>query len=288
MNKSKSKRRRRTLLIILALAIALAAIVIDSANRLTVTSFELSYENLPASFDGFKIVQLTDLHLHQFGEDNWRLVERVAEEKPDIIVLTGDFINRRLVDAQMGQSEELRVFFKTLSELAPCYFVSGNHEWASGEIDSLAAILDEAGIRYLRNEYVRLEKQGESIILAGVEDPNGPVDMLKPDALVKNLHEEYPQSFVVFLGHRDNWLQKYPTLDVDLIFSGHAHGGVVRLPFIGGIFSTEYELFPRYDAGLYNEGSYDFVLSRGLGNFNIIPRFLNPPEIVSATLQTKN
>ena len=286
MKKGKSKARR-ALFIILAFAAVLALIIFDSANRLTVTHFELSHENLPHSFDGFKIVQLSDLHLHQFGEDNVRLAERVAEESPDIIVLTGDFINRRLADVQAGQSEKLRGFFSNLSEIAPCYFVSGNHEWASGEIESLAAILDETEIRYLRNEYVTLERQGEQIILAGVEDPNGPVGQIRPDVLVRNLREDYPEDFVVFLGHRDNWPERYPALDVDLIFSGHGHGGVIRLPLIGGLFSTEYRLFPRYDAGFYNEGNYDFVLSRGLGNFNAIPRFLNPPEIVSVTLQRK-
>lgn len=286
-NSRKPKRKsRKTVTILVIIALIITAICLDSRYRLTVTEYELSYDQLPPGFDGFKIVQLTDLHLKTFGEDNAKLIAAVDAQAPDIIVLTGDFINRRLTDAQLGQSEKLRVFLNNLALLAPCYFVSGNHEWASGELDSFAAILEEAGIRYLRNEFVTLERNGDQIILAGVEDPNGPADMIKPSKLIESIENGYPNGFIILLGHRDDWLVKYPSLDVDIIMSGHAHGGVVRLPFIGGLFSTEYALFPKYDAGLYNEGAYDFILSRGLGNFNIIPRFLNPPEIVALTLRS--
>lgn len=282
--KKPARRPRRALRLILIFALIIAAICLDSRYRLTVTEYERTYAELPASFEGFRVVQLTDLHLKTFGEDNIRLISAVEEQKPDIIVLTGDFINRRLSASQEGQSEKLRGFFEGLSALAPCYFVSGNHEWASGELETLSAVLSESGVRYLRNEYVSLEKGGERIILAGVEDPNGPNSQIKPDKLVESIRREHPESFILFLGHRDDWLGKYPELDVQVIMSGHAHGGVVRLPFIGGVFSTKYGFFPKYDSGLFNEGGYDFVLSRGLGNFNIIPRFLNPPEIVCLTL----
>ncbi len=284
MAKKQKKKKRVVLKVMLCLLLIMGAIIIDSCCRLTVSEFDLSYGNLPESFDGFRIVQLSDLHSAQFGKDNERLLSAVRKQKPDIIVLTGDFINRS--GENKNQAEKLRTFFENLSQIAPCYFVSGNHEWASNELPQLADVLEQSGIMYLRNEFVPLEKGGDTIILAGVDDRNGWADMTRPNELISEIRQEYPESFIAFLGHRDDWLKKYPDLDVDIVFSGHAHGGVVRLPFVGGVFSTEYDLFPEYDAGVYNEGTYDLVLSRGLGNFNIIPRFLNPPEIITCTLHS--
>lgn len=278
-------KKRRWLIVLLAALLFITLAVLDSRYRLTVTEYELPYANLPESFDGFKIVQLSDLHSKQFGKDNEKLLAKVRDENPDIIALTGDFINRSDFQKSEGQAKALRSFFTELSQIAPCYFVSGNHEWASGELNEFSVILEETGIKYLKNEYVFLEKDGERIILAGAEDPNGPKEQLSPDELAQGIRGVYPESFVVLLGHRDFWLEKYPELQVDLILAGHAHGGVVRLPFIGGIFGTDFQFFPQYDAGLYSEGGPDMVLSRGLGNYNLLPRFLNPPEIVSVTLR---
>ncbi|MDR0951339.1 MAG: metallophosphoesterase [Oscillospiraceae bacterium] len=283
--RAAKKKKRRWPFILIALALIITALLLDSANRLVVTDYELSYESLPEGFDGYRILQLSDLHRKQFGDDNSRLLEAVEENNPDIIVLTGDFINRALSGKASNQSEELRFFLEKLPDIAPCYFVSGNHDWASLEISALSTLLGECGIKYLHNEFVFLEKGGDSIILAGVEDPNGSADMTKPDELVQYMNTAYPDKFAVLLGHRNDWLEKYPELDVELILSGHAHGGVVRLPLIGGVFGTNLDLFPKYDAGLFNEGGYDLILSRGLGNFNAIPRFLNNPEVVCVTLR---
>ena len=271
--------------VFLALLLIIGALLAESYYRICVSEYELSYENLPESFDGFRIVQLSDLHLKQFGENNSRLLAAVEREEPDIIVLTGDFINRVLtVNGEQG--EQLKPFFEQLSQIAPCYYVSGNHEWASGELETLADILQDCGIEYFRNEYTVIEREGGRIVLAGVEDPNGHADMIKPPELVAQLRQQYPDDFVVFLGHRNDWLEKYPQLDVDIIFCGHAHGGIVRLPFIGGIFGTDHNLFPKYTAGVYDEGNYKMVLSRGLGGM-ALPRFLNPGELVTVILKTK-
>jgi len=266
-----------------AVVLALAGIIIDSRFRLTVSEYTLSFDKLPESFRGFRIVQLSDLHMMQFGEDNSRLLSLVSEQRPDIIVLTGDFINRS--NGSRPQAGKLRPFLRSLSELAPCFFVSGNHDWASGEIYGLAELLDECGIDYLRNEYILLEHDGDSVVLAGAEDPNGWADMPKPPEFIDSVRQENPDKFLILLGHRDNWMDRYPDLDADLIFCGHGHGGVVRLPFIGGVFGTEFNLFPKYDGGVFNNGNYDLVVSRGLGNANPIPRFLNPPEIVTVILE---
>lgn len=276
----KSKHHGLTVLFVIIALIAL--LILDSRYRLVSTEYVLSYSNLPASFDGYRIVQLSDLHMKDFGE---KLPELVSKQEPDIIVLTGDFLNMRTQETVGSQTEKLRPILESLAKIAPCYFVSGNHEWASGEMSELTSLLGELNIKYLRNEFVLLEKGDESVVLAGVEDPNGPADMMKPDELTRIINENYPDKYKLLLAHRNDWMTKYPNLPVDTILCGHAHGGIVRLPFFGGAFGTEMDFFPKYDSGVFNEGNYDVVLSRGLGGYSIPPRFLNNPEVVTVILK---
>jgi len=278
---TKKRRKHSFIKILAALIIICAAVLLYSKYGLTVTRYEVSSDRLPESFDGFRIVQLSDLHGSEFGEDNERLVCAVEKEDPDIIVLTGDFI---------GDEEEfleVQTLVKKLVQLAPVYYVSGNHEWVGGWLDAFAEMLDAAGAEYLRNEYITIERGGESIVLAGVEDPNGPADMITPDELVYIINSEYPDAFTVLLAHRNYWIDKYPDLGVDIIMCGHSHGGIVRLPGIGGLFDTDRDFFPEYDSGLYASGRYSMIVSRGLGNSVPVPRFLNTPEIVTLILSTK-
>lgn len=280
-NAPKRPRRHR-LTILFVIAVLIFLLILDSRYRLVTTEYELSFGNLPDSFDGYRIVQLSDLHMRDFGE---KLPELVAGQEPDIIVLTGDFLNMRTYESKGSQTEKLRPILESIVKIAPCYFVSGNHEWASGEMTELTQLLTELKIRYLRNEFVLLEKEGESIVLAGVEDPNGPADMIKPDKFAQTITDSYPGKFKVLLAHRNDWMTKYPRLAVDVIFCGHAHGGIIRLPFFGGLLGTEMDFFPKYDEGVFNEGNYDMVLSRGLGGYSIPPRILNNPEIVTVILK---
>jgi predicted MPP superfamily phosphohydrolase len=273
------KKLNRAVSVMAALILVIAAIILDSRFRLVTTEYELYSDDLPAAFDGFRVVQLSDLHGAEFGEDNGRLLKRVAKAEPDIIALTGDFIS------SPEDVEPLRPFLAELVTLAPVYFVSGNHDWASGAIERLAALLSELGIVYLRNQHVALSRGGESIILAGVEDPNGWADMPKPDQVVENIRAEYPEGYVLLLAHRNYWAERYPDLDVNLILCGHGHGGIVRLPFIGGLIGTNMNLMPKYDAGLYSAARYEMLVSRGLGNSIAVPRFLNNGEIVVAVLR---
>ncbi|PKM72714.1 MAG: phosphoesterase [Firmicutes bacterium HGW-Firmicutes-16] len=276
------KSKHHGLLILFVIISIIALLILDSRYRLVATEYELSYSDLPSSFEGYRIVQLSDLHMKDFGE---KLPELVAKQKPDIIVLTGDFLNMRTKDTEGSQTEKLRPILEGLAKIAPCYFVSGNHEWASREMNELADLLGELKIKYLRNEFVLLEKGDESIVLAGVEDPNGPADMMKPDKLTQIIAENYPDKYTLLLAHRNDWMTKYPNLPVDTILCGHAHGGIVRLPFAGGVVGTEMDFFPKYDAGVYNEGNYDMLMSRGLGGYSIPPRFLNNPEVVTVILK---
>ena len=273
---------RIALAVLLMLAALFALLFADSANRLVTTDYTVTSARLSADFDGFRIVQLSDLHAAEFGKDNARLVRAVAAAQPDLIVLTGDFIEAE------DQIPVTLALARQLVPLAPVYFVSGNHDWASHAISALFDGLADAGVTCLRNEFVTLQRGAGSIVLAGVDDPNGLADMLKPDEVAAAVQAEHPGAFTVLLGHRTYWVEEYPTLPVDVILCGHAHGGIVRLPGVGGLIGTDRTLFPDYTAGMFASGQYQMIVSRGLGQIAQLPRLLNNPEIVCLTLRTTN
>lgn len=281
--KTKGKKHRGrgclTALIILALIAAAAAFLIkDSRDDLEISRYEVKSQKLPESFDGFKIVQLSDLHGAEFGEDGMELVEKVKELEPDIIALTGDFVTD---EGDLAAVEKLAA---RLTELCPVYFVSGNHEFGSGLAVKVRNILERAGVKYLSNEYLTISRGEDGILLGGVEDPLAYADMLSPDELAQKMNDAAPDAFKILLGHRNYWMTEYPELPVDLIFCGHAHGGLIRIPGVGGLIGTDRRLFPDFDAGQFNNGRYTLIVSRGLGNSVSIPRVLNRPEIVCVEL----
>ena len=283
--KTKGKKHRGrgclTALIILALIAAAAAFLIkDSRDDLEISRYEVASQKLPESFDGFKIVQLSDLHGAEFGEDGMGLVEKVEELEPDIIALTGDFVTD---EGDLAAVEKLAA---RLVKLCPVYFVSGNHEFGSGLAVKVRNILERAGVKYLSNEYLTISRGEDGILLGGVEDPLAYADMLSPDELAQKMNDAAPDAFKILLGHRNYWMTEYPELPVDLIFCGHAHGGLIRIPGVGGLIGTDRRLFPDFDAGEYNNGRYTLIVSRGLGNSVPIPRVFNRPEIVCVELSS--
>lgn len=283
--KTKGKKHRGrgclTALIILALiAVAAAFLIKDSRDDLEISRYEVKSQKLPESFDGFKIVQLSDLHGAEFGEDGMGLVEKVKELEPDIIALTGDFVTD---EGDLAAVEKLAA---RLVKLCPVYFVSGNHEFGSGLAVKVRNILERAGVKYLSNEYLTISRGEDGILLGGVEDPLAYADMLSPDELAQKMNDAAPDAFKILLGHRNYWMTEYPELPVDLIFCGHAHGGLIRIPGVGGLIGTDRRLFPDFDAGEYNNGRYTLIVSRGLGNSVSIPRIFNRPEIVCVELSS--
>lgn len=283
--KTKGKKHRGrgclTALIILALiAVAAAFLIKDSREDLEISRYEVNSKKLPESFDGFKIVQLSDLHGAEFGEDGMELVDKVGSLEPDMIALTGDFVTD---EGDLAAVEKLAA---RLVKLCPVYFVSGNHEFGSGLAVKVRNILERAGVKYLSNEYLTISRGEDGILLGGVEDPLAYADMLSPDELAQKMNDAAPDAFKILLGHRNYWMTEYPELPVDLIFCGHAHGGLIRIPGVGGLIGTDRRLFPDFDAGQFNNGRYTLIVSRGLGNSVSIPRVFNRPEIVCVELSS--
>ena len=280
-------RGRYIILITLLVVFLLVGILYyDSNTRLVTTEYELYYSNLPGAFDGYRIVLLADLHGAEHGENNIKLVNAVKAANPDIIAISGDLIDRFQAGKPVEKQMEIaKTLVKQLVRIAPVYYVTGNHEWDSGAIRELLPMLEENDVYVLRNREVRLEINGESIILAGIDDPNGPADMIKPDELIKSIRQGDSLDFIVVLSHRNYNLPLYDRLGVDLVLSGHAHGGMIRLPFTDGLIGPLLEFLPTYTSGVYTMGNTNMVVSRGLGNHLGWTRFLNNPHIAAIELR---
>lgn len=277
------KRRRAGLLLFLPVLALLAFLIYDSNTRLVTDTYQLRYDRLPAAFDGYRIVQLSDIHAAQFGEDNGVLLDAVADANPNIIVITGDLIS--YFDSLDVISAVTVPLVRALGDIAPVYYVTGNHEWDSDYIRTLFKLLDQNGVTVLRNTWVRLTVGDQSIVLAGVDDPNGPKDQKTPETLLRELRAAEGDPFIVLLTHRNLNLERFAAMGIDLALCGHAHGGLIRLPFVGGLIGTSRELFPQYDGGVYTEGGTKLLVSRGIGNGTGIPRFLNNPQIPVVVLR---
>ena len=275
MKTANAHRRRKHPLILLLVLLLLAMLCLDNLWMHT-ADYTLRYPDLPGGFDGLRILQLSDLH-GRAGLTK-QLLARAEDVKPDLILVTGD-----LVDGE-GQLEGLEPLLAGLTALAPVYYVTGNHEWALDDTEGFLAQLAGLGVTLLRNRYVTLERNGDRLQLAGLEDPNGYADMKTSAELAAEM-QAAGGGFAILLAHRPEGFPEYADLGFRLVFSGHIHGGMVRLPVLGGVLAPGHVLFPEYDGGLYTLGDSCMVLSRGLAGVNGFPRLFNPLEVSAVTLE---
>ena len=271
--KKKKYRWLRVLIAVPLIAAALVAWFFWQQNSLKVQTVTVTSAELPAAFDGLRIVHLTDNHGKEFGEDNQKLLHKVAELQPDLIVLTGDLID------QESQLEMVPALARGLSALAPTYYVTGNHEWPLHCVSELKQMLTDCGVKVLTNECEIWELNGATLAVAGVDDPNGPADQKSG----KELRGEIEADYTILLTHR-NAVFEYAGWGYDLVLCGHGHGGIFRVPLLDrGVLSTDRTFFPEFDGGLYGfaDGGWCFE-SRGLGS-NTVPieafRLFNRPDL---------
>ena len=268
--------------LLLPLLVLLAAVFLRWSNTaLQVTRFDPVFQRLPEGFDGCRVAVLSDLHSASFGKDNEKLFSAVAAEKPDYIFYLGDLEDRFRGHVD-GYSEQVAA---GLTAIAPTYYITGNHEWAIGGVPALKKTLEAHGVTVLSNRAVVLERNGGTAVLAGIDDPNGYADQKTPEELAAEVYAQYGDAFWMLLAHRnDRFPGQYSLLGADIVFSGHGHGGVIRLPFTDGLLSTDRTLFPSYTAGLYEENGSVLFATRGLGNSGPTFRLFNRPEIAIVTL----
>ena len=281
MAKRPKRSRRRSLWLLVPLAVLAAGYGWWGNTALQVAEFAPVFSGLPAGFDGCRAVVLSDLHGAEFGDRNEGLFAAVAEAEPDYIFFLGD-----LEDKYRGPEEGYPAeVAEGLSAIAPTYYVTGNHEWAIGGVPALKETLEAHGVTVLSNRYVTLERNGDTIVLAGIDDPNGYADQKTPEELAAELYAACGDPFWVLLAHRNNrFADQYSLLGADLVLSGHAHGGIVRLPGTDGLVSHDLTLFPGYTAGLYEENGSTLFVTRGLGNSGPSFRLFNRPEVAVVTL----
>ena len=275
-----AKKRMIAIGLILLVILSLALWITWSDKALELNNYKISDNLIPESFDGFRIAQISDFHNTEIGANNKKLISVLKESNPDIIAITGDFIDSRNTDIQLALQ-----FAKEAVKIAPCYYVSGNHEARIAEYSTLKEELIKLGVVILEDEGVLIEKSSEKITILGVDDPNIKRDYLPnesrfdlDDKLSELLNEN--DYYTVLLSHRPELFDIYVKNNVDLVLSGHAHGGQFRLPFLGGIVAPDQGFFPEYDSGIYSENNTSMIVNRGIGNSIIPIRFNNRPEII--------
>ncbi len=281
MAKHTRKHPLRRLAVLAALAAALVLFARWENTSLEVDRFDPAFSDLPAGFDGCRIVVLSDLHGAEFGEDNADLFETVAEQAPEYIFYLGD-LEDKYRGPEPGFAETVAA---GLSAIAPTYYVTGNHEWAIGDVPELKERLEVQGVTVLSNSFVTLERNGDTVVLAGIDDPNGYADQKPPETVAAEVYAACGDPFWMLLAHRnDHFEAQYSLLGADLVLSGHGHGGIIRLPFTDGLLSTDRTLFPSYTAGLYEANGSALFVTRGLGNSGPSFRLFNRPEVAVVTL----
>lgn len=266
-------KKIRRLLALLALFALAAGFVYWQNFTLQVEPVELFFESLPPQFDGLRVAELSDLHGRSFGKNNVRLLRTLQKARPDMICICGDLFDEKADLTMLGP------LLTGLTDIAPVYYVTGNHEWQVKNLREILQKMRAWGVTVLENEGRVLSRGGAEMVVAGVHDPCGPYDMKTPAALVRELRSAQGNDFILMLSHRNDELAMWSQLGVQLVLSGHCHGGVVRLPFVGGVFGTRRELFPEYDAGVYRQDGTTLFVSRGLGYTNVHFRLFNRPHV---------
>ena len=258
-------------------------LIYKSNNSIEVTHHTIKDQLIPPSFNDTVIVQISDLHNKEFGTNQKELLETIKSIKPDIIAVTGDLIDTNNTDNDIARSMD---FINGAVDIAPTYFVTGNHDVKSLQYPEVEKKLIDAGVVVLRDQVEEIKNKDDSIYLLGLDDPasnNGRQNLSFEEKLSRLSNET--DGYTILLSHRPEKFDIYVD-QVNLVLSGHTHGGQIRFPFIGAVVAPDQGLFPKYSDGLYEESNTKMIISRGLGASVIPFRFNNPPEIIVVTLKS--
>lgn len=270
----------KKLLYLCLLVIFIVIFLYVNNHWIVVSEHVYESERVPASFDGMRIVQVSDLHDALFGDKQEKLVQKVKAANPDVIFITGD-----LVDSNRYNLEQSLQAVKQFVKIADVYYVLGNHEVATNKANEIYEALSSIGVHVMANTSTVLERNGERLSIVGIEDPL--MGMETKDMLALATAYIPQDRFTLLLAHRPEVFDVYVDQGMDVVFSGHAHGGQVRIPGIGGLVAPGQGYFPTYTAGVYEKDTTSMVVSRGLGNSVVPYRIFNLPEIVVFELHTK-
>lgn len=272
------KKRKLQIGILFIMLVLCAIFCYWQNNGLEYSYYQYETDKIGNDLDGYKIIQISDLHNKEFGKNQEKLLDRINRYGPDMIVVTGD-----IVDSNHTDVDAAITFLEGAVKLAPVYYITGNHEyWLTKETrEDLFSRIVETGTNYLDNSKVEIKKGNDSFVMIGLDD-----ECLK-DPTLQTISKDITNQFTLLLAHEPQNLNRYSQAPVDLVLSGHAHGGQVILPFIGGLVAPDQGFFPEYTAGWYEENGTSMIVSRGLGNSVIPIRVFNRPEIVCVELKCK-
>jgi uncharacterized protein len=288
MRYTKKTIVRVSILLILVLSLVAAVKIVWSDNHeIEQSNYVLSSSKIAKEFDGYKILHISDLHGERFGVGQRDLMIIVRNADPDIIAFTGD-----LVDRENPRDKDSYDFIKQAVNVAPVYYIAGNHEWQSHLYESwIKPRLLSLGVHVLSDSFVELRNGEKNIALLGIEDFTAFTERefieFGYEQRLKTILDEVPEdSFKVLLSHRPEMIKVYKAAGIDMVLSGHTHGGQVKLPLIGTIFAPDQGLFPKYSDGRYDIGKTTLIVSRGLGKSVVPVRILCKPQLITITLHS--
>jgi predicted MPP superfamily phosphohydrolase len=279
------------MLVLACVLLILALLLVLSNTWIQPTTFLLSSPRIPAAFDGYRIVQLSDLHNTRFGPGQGRLLRAIRRQRPDLIVITGD-----LIDGDWRREKHSLELARQLATVAPSFFVTGNHEAITRDRPGLLAFLESHDVQVLHNASRVLRRGGESILLSGVDDPEAFADGHRRWAerqeawrqALAGLREDSEEGpYTILLSHRPESFSGYAALGFDLVLCGHAHGGLIRFPLVGALYAPDQGRMPRYTSGRHVLGQTSMIVSRGLGRGMTPLRLFNRPELVVVWLKAE-
>lgn len=265
-------------------------------KKLTVEYYQVCSDKIPEAFDGYRIVFLTDLHCAQFGVMNEELIEKIDQCNPDVILIGGDMVvSRESMDEKIPLS-----LIRELAKKYQIYYADGNHELKLARYEEVFGVrykdyihsLKEYGVHHISNETIVIQSDTGFISLTAFDLEKKYYQRFHiPQMSLEHMESVVGKSpgniFHILLAHNPNYLKTYAQWGSDLVLSGHFHGGMIRIPKLGGVISPQFQIFPKYDAGEFHEGNTTMILSRGLGNHSIKLRLFNEPEISCIELKKK-
>lgn len=278
----ENKKITKLIIVITILIIFVTSFLVWQTNDLVVTTYDYSNSKVPLEFNDYKILQISDLHNKRFGKNQSRLIKHTLDINPDIIVITGD-----LVDDAKESFDNALDYIKGVIDYLPIFYVAGNHEKTANLYETLKVDLEMLGVIVLEDDIYLIEKDQAFINLIGVLDPEFYDSYY--NVLINTVNSLYEsEMFNILLSHRPEILDLYASTNVELVFTGHAHGGQVRLPFIGALLAPDQGVFPKYTSGVHTINNTTMVISRGLGESIIPIRTFNRPELVVVNLYKTN
>lgn len=283
--------------VLLVLCIILCILILDSiyeSSKLEITQYCINSEKITQTFHGTKFIVLADLHNNRYGKDNIKLWNAIHAKKPDYILIAGDMI----VGAKNSKNNNITLsFLSKLVKQYPVFYGYGNHEQKvmpggdnyDGSFDEYKKSLESLGVHFLENKQIRITKEGNSIVITGLMIEKEYYKKTKrPKMITENIQNLVGiadnQCYNILIAHNPVYFSNYSDWGADLTVSGHIHGGIIRLPGLGGMISPQYKFFPKYDAGIFRNNGKTMLVSRGIGLHTIKIRVLNRPEIMMVTL----